>query len=49
MPRLYDTVDGIDTLVEVQAQARALGILLRDVNEMLNEIKATQRALAAAT
>jgi hypothetical protein len=82
MPRLHDTVNGIDTevrnvkaianrtsllldntalvlgtildttrqanatLVEVQAQARALDILLRDANQTLNEIKATQRALA---
>ena len=43
---LDTTIQANATLVEVQAQARALDIMLREANQTLYEIKATQRALA---
>jgi hypothetical protein len=43
---LETTVQANATLVEVQAQARALDIMLLETNQTLYEIKATQRALA---
>ena len=45
---LDTTIRANATLVEVQAQARALDTMLREANETLQEIRATQRALAGA-
>lgn len=45
---LDTTIRANATLVEVQAQARALDTMLREANETLQEIRAAQRALAGA-
>lgn len=42
------TVQANATLVDIQAQARALDVLLRDANQTLQEIKAAQQALPRA-
>jgi phage shock protein A len=45
---LDTTVRANATLVEVQAQARALDTMLREANQTLQEIKAAQQALPGA-